>query len=123
MIKPKGGSKLRTVSDPRSKPRTRERVVTELGKQIVGGKFAEGELLPKEAELSEQFDVSRTALREAMQTLSAKGLITSRPRVGTTVTPAKSWNQLDRDLMMWRDELEPNAQFVRGLIEFRRLIS
>ncbi|MGN6094187.1 MAG: FadR/GntR family transcriptional regulator, partial [Luteibacter jiangsuensis] len=52
-------------------------VVRELGQLIVSGKLAPGEGLPREEALAEQMQVSRTALREAMKVLVAKGLIES----------------------------------------------
>ena len=63
-------------------PRTSHaHVVDQLGRAIVAGEIAEGELLPSDAELEARFKVSRTVLREAMKTLSAKGLIVPRARI------------------------------------------
>jgi DNA-binding FadR family transcriptional regulator len=49
----------------------------------LGGAIAVGNLLPAMARLQERFGVSRTVIREVFKTLAAKGLIASRPRVGT----------------------------------------
>ncbi|HEY0198769.1 MAG TPA: GntR family transcriptional regulator, partial [Rhodanobacter sp.] len=73
-------------------------VVHELGQRIVGGELRPGELLPREETLAEQMEVSRTALREAMKVLSAKGLVESRPKVGTRVRDPRFWHQLDADV-------------------------
>jgi len=73
-------------------------VAHDLGTRIVSGKLAPGDVLPTEAALSESLDVSRTALREAIKILSAKGLIESRPKTGTRVKPRKSWTLLDPHL-------------------------
>ena len=62
-------------------------VAHEIGRRIVSGAIAEGEFLPREAELAEQFAVSRQAVREALKVLAAKGLVTSRRRAGTYVMP------------------------------------
>ncbi|HCW65946.1 MAG TPA: FadR family transcriptional regulator, partial [Thalassospira lucentensis] len=48
-------------------------VAHDLGMRIVSGKLVPGDVLPTEAALSESLDVSRTALREAIKILSAKG--------------------------------------------------
>ncbi|MDI8978136.1 GntR family transcriptional regulator, partial [Salmonella enterica subsp. enterica serovar Lubbock] len=40
-------------------------------------------ILPGEIELGEQYGVSRTAVREAVKTLTAKGMVLPRPRIGT----------------------------------------
>lgn len=50
-------------------------IVFELQKAILEKKFQPGDKLPSEAELGDLFGVSRTAVREALQVLSSKGLI------------------------------------------------
>ena len=102
--------------------RPRDLVTSTLAKRILSGAFAPGERLPTEAELGESLGVSRTALRELIRTLAGKGLIESRTRAGTVVQPAAKWNHLDPALLAWREELEPDLDFVRGLIEARRVI-
>ena len=77
-------------------------VVHELGRRIIGGQYAPGSVLPNEDALSAEFNVSRTALREATKMLAAKGLVESRPKVGTRVRPAGDWNTLDADVLAWR---------------------
>ncbi len=52
-------------------------------------------------ELGEQFGVSRTAIREAVKTLTAKGMVLPRPRIGTRVMPRGNWNFLDKELLSW----------------------
>jgi GntR family transcriptional regulator, transcriptional repressor for pyruvate dehydrogenase complex len=49
---------------------------------ILSGDLQVGERLPAEAELARQFGVSRTTIREALQTLWAEGLIRKIPGVG-----------------------------------------
>ncbi|KAF1006883.1 MAG: HTH-type transcriptional regulator LutR [Luteibacter sp.] len=97
-------------------------VVQELGQMIVGGKLAPGEGLPREEVLAEHLKVSRTALREAMKVLVAKGLIESRQRTGARVREAIYWNQLDADVLAWRCALMPTESFVEKLVEMRELI-
>lgn len=97
-------------------------VVQELGRQIVGGKIVPGEILPREELLAEQMSVSRTALREAMKVLSAKGLIESRQKTGTRVRDTIHWNQLDADVLAWRCASMPTRDFVEKLVEMRDLI-
>ena len=65
-------------------------VAHDIGRQIVSGTIAEGRFLPREAELSERFGVSRQAVREGLKVLAAKGLVGSRRRAGTYVLPRSS---------------------------------
>lgn len=76
------------------------RIVDQLGRAIVAGDFAHAPL-PIEAELSERFSASRSVTREAIKMLTAKGLISSRPRHGTSVAPEAQWNFLDPDVLRW----------------------
>lgn len=95
-------------------------VVHELGKRIVSGVLCEGEVLPNETELGAEFEVSRTALREGIKVLTAKGLLASRTRTGTRVRPRVEWNMLDPDILAWRLESGQTEAFIRELYEFRR---
>jgi DNA-binding FadR family transcriptional regulator len=97
-------------------------VVQQLGQLIVSGKLAPGEGLPREDLLAEKLNVSRTALREAMKVLVAKGLIESRQRTGARVREAVHWKQLDQDVLAWRCASMPTNDFVDKLVEMRELI-
>lgn len=72
-----------------------------LAQQILRGEYAPGAILPGEMELGEQFGVSRTAVREAIKTLTAKGMVLPRPRIGTRIMPRNNWNFLDNELLSW----------------------
>ncbi|KFK92108.1 MULTISPECIES: FadR/GntR family transcriptional regulator [unclassified Serratia (in: enterobacteria)] len=72
-----------------------------LGQRILAGEYEAGSILPGEMELGEQFGVSRTAVREAVKILAAKGMLLPRPRIGTRVMPQSQWNFLDQDLLAW----------------------
>jgi len=63
-----------------------EGVVAQIQQRIVTGQSKQGDRLPTESELAEQFGVSRSAIREAMKILAAKGLIEISPGRGTFVT-------------------------------------
>jgi DNA-binding FadR family transcriptional regulator len=97
-------------------------VTQELGVRIVSGALRPGEALPREEVLAEQLQVSRTALREAMRVLSAKGLVEARPKVGTRVREERYWQQLDADVLAWRCASMPPADFVQKLVEMREII-
>jgi len=95
-------------------------VVHELGKRIISGKICEGEILPNEADCGAEFEGSRTALREGIKVLAAKGLLGRRPPTGTRVSPRLEWNMLDPDVLAWRMESGQHVEFVKELHEFRR---
>lgn len=93
-----------------------------LGTEIVGGVHAPGALLPNEFEMRERFSVSRTALREAYRVLTAKGLIASRPKVGTRVRPKSDWNMLDPEVLAWHLQTVPTEAFVTDLFALRQMV-
>lgn len=72
-----------------------------LAQRILKGEYPVGSVLPGEMELSTLFSVSRTAVREAVKTLTAKGMLLPRPRIGTRVMPRAQWNFLDKELLAW----------------------
>jgi DNA-binding FadR family transcriptional regulator len=59
-------------------PKAGEMVAAQLRRQIVLGELKEGDQLPPESVLMEQFGVSRPTLREAFRILEAEGAITVR---------------------------------------------
>lgn len=76
-------------------------IVEGMGTAIVTGVHAPGELLPVEADLGVRYGASRSVLREAIKVLNAKGLVTARPRLGTSVTQPSQWNLFDPDVLRW----------------------
>ena len=98
------------------------RIVQDLGMDIVGGKVAPGERLPAEVLLCETYGVSRPVLREATRVLVAKGLVVSKPRVGSVVRPRADWHMLDPDVLYWTLSSVPEGEFFRSLLTVRRII-
>jgi DNA-binding FadR family transcriptional regulator len=90
-----------------------------IGKEILTGIYPPGANLPQEAVLMARFDVSRTVLREVMKTLSAKGLVVLKTRVGTRALNSSSWNFFDAELLAWRVEIGLDDDFRRSLAEIR----
>ena len=62
------------------------KIAEDLEEQIQSGSLAEGSQLPTEADLREQYGASRNTIRDAIQRLTGKGLIETRPGKGTFVT-------------------------------------
>ncbi|WP_284154885.1 FadR/GntR family transcriptional regulator [Algicella marina] len=97
-------------------------VVDTLGREIVAGTIAEGDILPRDEDLAARFGVSRTVLREAMKTLGAKGMVVARARIGTKVTSRSRWNHFDSDVLGWFLDSGVNRQFLHDLFQIRQTI-
>jgi DNA-binding FadR family transcriptional regulator len=92
-----------------------------IGSRIVRGDFQPGEILPNEADWAAGFGVSRSAVREAVKILMAKGLLTSRPKVGSRIEPREHWNLLDHDILEWHITGPGRGQVMKSLQQFRRI--
>ena len=93
-----------------------------IGERILLGEFAPGSLLPNEAAWGKAFGASRTVVREALKTLMAKGLIETRPKIGSRVLPRTMWNILDRDVLEWHHAAVDRHAFIKSTQEVRRLV-
>ena len=96
-------------------------MLDEVGRTIVTGGY-EGSGFPTEAELAKEHSVSRSVTREAVKMLTAKGLLTARPRKGTTVQPSSSWNLFDPDVLRWLLERKFSLGLLRQFSELRLAI-
>jgi DNA-binding FadR family transcriptional regulator len=122
---------LHTVSLTETVPPTRSagqassvhrRIADHIGSAILCGRRAAGSLLPKEIEASVDLGVSRAAYREAVRMLIAKGLVETRPRVGTHVTQRRHWQVLDPDVLRWAFHSGPSVTFIHELFELRAIL-
>ena len=102
--------------------RIHQEIARQIGIAILSGKHPPGSAFVGEIEQSETLGVSRTAYREAMRILTAKGLLESRPRAGTHITPRSHWNLLDPEMLAWMFSGEPDPRFIRDLFELRGVI-
>ena len=93
-------------------------LLEKLGMLIAEGDLAEGQVLRTE-ELEAHYAVSRTVAREAIRVLESMGLVTSRRRVGVTVSPRAQWNVFDPTLIRWRLAGSGRADQLRSLSELR----
>jgi DNA-binding FadR family transcriptional regulator len=114
---------MAAVDDPgeRDDPRARNLtfgMLEALGRAIVTGAY-DSERFPTEAELATRHNVSRSVTREAVKMLTAKGLLTARPRKGTTVQPSSCWNLFDADVLRWLLEREFSLELLRQFSELR----
>jgi DNA-binding FadR family transcriptional regulator len=97
-------------------------VADRIGALIVRGDIAPGEPLPAELKICEMLDVSRTVVREAIRTLTGKGLVESRAKSGTRVRPREEWNQLDVDVLRWQLEHTDIDSYLAKIFELRNAL-
>ena len=103
-------------------PKTGEVIAQRIRRRIVTGELPIGEQLPAEEELTQEFGIARTTLREALRVLESEGLIkirrgrgggpvVTRPTVGTLSKGLAVTLQLDGTTVGHLDEarqlLEP----------------
>lgn len=72
-----------------------------LGQRICGGAYKPREILKTE-DLSEEFSLSRTVVREVLKVLESMGLIAARRSLGIVVLPRDSWSVFDPRVIAWR---------------------
>jgi DNA-binding FadR family transcriptional regulator len=97
-------------------------IVHDIGVRILRGDLRPGDVLPAEEELGGELGVSRTVLREAIKVLAAKGLVESRPKIGTRVKPRDQWNMLDPDVLSWSLVSHDAEDYALAVSEMRRML-
>ncbi|MCX2780279.1 FadR family transcriptional regulator [Microbulbifer thermotolerans] len=97
-------------------------IAREIAQKILSGTLAQGSIIPGEVYLCSQFGVSRTVLREAIKLLKSKGMLESKPKVGTRVCCKTRWNFLDAQLLEWMTEVETPEDVYLQFLELRRAI-
>tara|TARA_R110001583_G_scaffold10698_4_gene49078 strand:+ start:12435 stop:13184 length:750 start_codon:yes stop_codon:yes gene_type:complete len=99
-------------------PKLADVIEDRIESMILDGSLELGEKLPAERELAKQFDVSRPSLREAIQRLESKGLLTRRQGGGTYVKEAL--RQKLTDPLFELLDTHPESQY--DLLEFRHAL-
>jgi DNA-binding FadR family transcriptional regulator len=92
-----------------------------LGRKIVTGSY-DRQPFPTEAQLAHEYAVSRSVTREAVKMLTAKGLLSARPRQGTIVLPRASWNLFDADVLDWLLERKFSIDLLLQFTDLRAAI-
>nr|WP_300310464.1 FadR/GntR family transcriptional regulator [Halomonas sp.] len=110
-----------TVSSP--KRRIRPDIADALAESIFNGDYSPGDFLPREVDLCERFEVSRSTVRSALQTLVATGLITRISGQGSRVQPLEKWHLLDPRVSGWlASYAKPNPAIQREVFSFRAAV-
>jgi DNA-binding FadR family transcriptional regulator len=94
-------------------------IAAALGGEILSGARLPGSRLPSMGEMFQKFGVSRLVVREVMRTLAAKGMVTSKSRVGTKVSDPTQWNWLDAQVLEWRGKIGLDQTFLKQLTQIR----
>lgn len=94
-------------------------VARTIGIDIIAGRYREGTKIPGDAELILRFGVSRPVLRESVKTLVAKGLLSTKARIGTVVRERAAWNMFDADVLAWHLDSGIDKRFLRDLADIR----
>ncbi|WP_066337642.1 FadR/GntR family transcriptional regulator [Azohydromonas lata] len=112
-----------TTKSPAPRATFQEQVLEQLGRDICSGRYKPGVVLPPEGELCERFAFSRIVIREAVKSLSAKGMLDVRRKVGTVVLDPRHWNLFDPDVIAWRAQSTVvDPAMTRDLMELRRIV-
>jgi len=106
----------------RAKTKLHSDIARSIGERILAGEFLPGTVLPNEAQWGQSYTASRTAVREAIKLLTAKGFITSRAKIGSRIEPRTRWNLLDREVLEWHRAATDRKAFLLTTQEARKLI-
>ncbi len=93
-----------------------------LGDKIIGGALSEGDVLPTEPALCEEFGFSRTVVREGLKLLEGRGLVRVEQGRGTTVQPRSSWDLLDPDVLQMALAYDDDMSLLDDLMMVRRVL-
>lgn len=105
-----------------SRGAVRRIAVQGVGARMLVGEFAPGTPLPNEADWCRSFGVGRTAGRAAIKMLMGRGLVPSRPRVGSRALPRGQWTLLDRDVLCWHVAGAKQSHFLADMRQVREIL-
>ncbi|MHB0775682.1 FadR/GntR family transcriptional regulator [Halomonas sp. WWR20] len=95
-------------------------IAERLADAIFSGRYVPGDLIPRELDLCEQYGVSRSTVRSALQTMVAAGLVVRISGQGTRVRNFSEWHLLDPKVTEWMARYaQPNPRFQREIFAFR----
>jgi GntR family transcriptional repressor for pyruvate dehydrogenase complex len=100
------------------KRRLYEDIVQQFHTLIRQGALKHGDRLPSERELSRQFNVSRSSVREAIRSLELQGLVVSKRGSGTFINT----ENLDSVLALVAATLNTGEEMLRDIFEMRHLL-
>jgi GntR family transcriptional regulator, transcriptional repressor for pyruvate dehydrogenase complex len=97
-----------------------EKIMSRISDAIINGELRPDDRLPPERELAEQFQVSRTVIRDAVKTLAGRGILRVKRGAGIFVATNEE-NVIDR-LGTLSDVLPTQETGLHDLFEMRRVL-
>ncbi len=97
-------------------------IAAALGGEILSGALPPGSRLPSVEAMNARFGISRVVVREVIKTLTAKGLVASKTKVGTIVRDAAAWNWLDAEVLEWRMQAGLTREFLEQIVAVRSAV-
>src|SRR5438270_9367126 len=89
---------------------------------IITGQIPAGENLPREADLADQFKISRGTAREVIRGLEERGLIAVKHGRGATVNESDSWDTLEADVLAALLSGPAGSKTLADFLETRRVV-
>lgn len=99
-----------------------EEIARRLVHDVQHGRWARGDRLPTETQLSAEYGVSRGTMRSALDVVERLGMVSRRPRIGTVVESARPSGRFVRsisslhDLVQYSDETRRDVLRVSGYV-------
>lgn len=97
-------------------------VAWQIGRHIIAGELSPGTTVPAESVLIREFDVSRAVVREALRSLSQRGLVAMRQGRRTVVLPPDAWDVLDPMVLAIHRELGCIHSLIDDFFRVRRIL-
>lgn len=95
-------------------------IAESLAEAIFSGRYAPGDLIPREMDLCETYGVSRSTVRSVLQNLVSAGLLVRISGQGTRVRELTQWHLLDPRVTEWMARYaQPNPRIQREIFAFR----
>jgi DNA-binding FadR family transcriptional regulator len=79
--------------------RRHREIMAEMIAEIISGDRARGTMLPREADLAEEHEISRGVARETVRALEERGLVSVKHGIGATINGSERWDIFDDDVV------------------------
>jgi DNA-binding FadR family transcriptional regulator len=89
---------------------------------IVSGVRSAGEMLPREVDLANEFDVSRGVARETIRAMEERGLISVKHGRGARINGSAEWDVFDPDVLAAALDTARGSEVLGEYLECRRIL-